>query len=162
VVCAFPEQVPPENKNGSVALISLDPTTGDVLELAHHIQHHPPTEPAVLNHPDRQDHTPHAHSANWAPSGGYMFVCEKGLDRVMVYKLDPVAGKLTLHSFAPVTIGGSARHLTVHPNGTGSFMTTGLNLFLVGGLCQQLIIDSCWGREMGVLQRGERRPCQSV
>jgi 6-phosphogluconolactonase len=111
------ENVPEENKCGSVALISLDPATGDVVELAHHIVHAPPTDPAVLSHPNRDDHTPHAHSANWSPSGSYLFVCEKGLDLVLIYKLDPAAGALTLHSQAAVTFGGSARHLTVHPNG---------------------------------------------
>ena len=110
------ENVPSANKNGSVALISLDPATGDVLKLAHHILHHPPADPETLNHADRDDHTPHAHSANWSPSGRYLFVCEKGLDRVIVYKLDPVAGALTVHSEALVTVGGAARHLAVHPN----------------------------------------------
>ena len=36
---------------------------------------------------------------------------------MLIYKLDPAAGALTLHSQAAVTVGGSARHLTVHPNG---------------------------------------------
>ena len=65
----------------------------------------------------RTDWIPHAHSANWAPCGQYLFVCEKGTDRIIVYAFDSATGKITNHSETMVTIGGGARHLAVSPDG---------------------------------------------
>ena len=46
-----------------------------------------------------------------------MFVCEKGTDRIIVYKFDAAAGTLVNHSETMVGVGGGARHLAVHPDG---------------------------------------------
>jgi 6-phosphogluconolactonase (cycloisomerase 2 family) len=92
--------VPAANTNGSVALISLDPQTGGLLALTDHVVHAPPSDPAMLRHPDRDDHTPHAHSASWAPSGRFLFVCEKARR---------CACHSTFHTLIP-TLGGSFEH----------------------------------------------------
>ena len=114
--------------SGSTALISLDENTGNVVALVDWIPHLDETDPRVLADPRRnvQNYNSHAHSANWSPTGRFLFVCEKGLDKVIVYEFvppPPVAassrsgGCLRAHSEAAVTPGGGARHLCIHPSG---------------------------------------------
>lgn len=52
----------------------------------------------------------------------YLFVCEKGTDRIIVYAFDSGTGRITTHSETMVTIGGGARHLSVHPDGKHVFV----------------------------------------
>jgi hypothetical protein len=63
----------------------------------------------------REDWTPHAHSANWSPCGKYLFVCEKGTDRIIVYAFDAAAGTITNHSETMVTIGRTLCFNTKNP-----------------------------------------------
>lgn len=91
---------------GSTAVLSVDPATGELLEQVDFVAHEETTDPELLANPAREDWTPHAHSANWSPCGGFLFVCEKGTDRIIVYKFDEATGKITSHSETMVTIGG--------------------------------------------------------
>ncbi len=104
--------------SGGVAIIALNPTTG---ELQHRtdLAVHPnaPQNPADGTHPDRSDWTSHTHSCNWAMSGRWLFACEKGTDRVLVYAFDAIEGTISLVGGHNVTIGGGARHLAVHATG---------------------------------------------
>jgi 6-phosphogluconolactonase len=63
---------------------------------------------------------PHAHSINPDPANRFVLVCNQGLDRVFVYLLDPVNGKLVPHPRQPVVethpVCGP-RHLAFHPDG---------------------------------------------
>lgn len=71
---------------GSVAVISLCPQGGNVLDQTDFVLHSAPPEgerPA-----GRENWTPHAHSATWSPCGKYLFVCEKGTDRIIVCEYD--------------------------------------------------------------------------
>lgn len=69
----------------------------------------------------------HAHSATFDPSGRFLLVGEKGLDKIIVYRFDTTAlesGDVSLHtgqilrwnSEMRVTPGGGARHLAWHPD----------------------------------------------
>lgn len=62
---------------------------------------------------------PHAHSANVDPSNQFGLVCDLGLDKVFVYKLDAAAAKLTPNTPPSVSTqpGSGPRHLAFHPNG---------------------------------------------
>jgi 6-phosphogluconolactonase len=69
-------------------------------------------------HPQRQQ-GPHAHSITPDPTGRFALVCDLGLDRVLVYRLDTARGTLTPHErpWTQSRAGAGPRHLDFHPNG---------------------------------------------
>jgi 6-phosphogluconolactonase len=71
----------------------------------------------------RQDR-PHAHSINMDPTNRFALVCDLGLDKVLVYRLDLENGTLTANDppFATVAPGSGPRHLTFHPNGEWAYV----------------------------------------
>jgi 6-phosphogluconolactonase len=101
--------------SGSVAVISIA-DDGNVMEQTCWVPHLNETDPTLLSDPRRADWTSHAHSANFDSTGRWLFVCEKGLDRVIVYDFDETRGSITPHSECMVPIGNAARHLAVHPD----------------------------------------------
>jgi 6-phosphogluconolactonase len=68
--------------------------------------------------PNRQA-GPHAHSMNFSPDNRFAFACDLGLDKVMIYKVDPAKGTLTANNpaFARTPEGGGPRHFAFHPSG---------------------------------------------
>jgi 6-phosphogluconolactonase len=68
--------------------------------------------------PQRQKE-PHAHCILVSPDNKFAFAADLGIDRILCYKLDPSACKLTPSepSFAQSPAGAGPRHLTFHPNG---------------------------------------------
>jgi 6-phosphogluconolactonase len=62
---------------------------------------------------------PHAHSLASAPGNRFALACDLGLDKVMVYRLDPATASLTLNDppFATVAPGSGARHVAFSPDG---------------------------------------------
>jgi 6-phosphogluconolactonase len=68
--------------------------------------------------PKRQE-GPHAHSINVTPDNRFALAADLGLDKVMVYRLDPVRGTLSPHDppYAAVPPGEGPRHFDFHPNG---------------------------------------------
>lgn len=67
--------------------------------------------------PSRQE-GPHAHMIITDPANRYAFVPDLGMDRIMIYQLDPGAARLTAHEPAHVQVrpGGGPRHLEFHPS----------------------------------------------
>jgi 6-phosphogluconolactonase len=67
--------------------------------------------------PQRQT-GPHAHSSALDPANRLAFVCDLGLDKIMVYRLDAARGLLTPNDppFASVAPGSGPRHFAFHPN----------------------------------------------
>jgi 6-phosphogluconolactonase len=62
---------------------------------------------------------PHAHSAIFAPgSSTLVLVADLGLDRIMLYDLDPAKGTLSPHSvpWLEAKPGSGPRHMVFHPN----------------------------------------------
>lgn len=78
-------------------------------------------------HPQRQE-KPHAHSADIAPDGRFAFVCDLGLDEVIVYALDTDKATLAPHSIARVANGAGPRHFTLHPHGRFAYCVNELDL----------------------------------
>jgi 6-phosphogluconolactonase len=68
--------------------------------------------------PKRQEQA-HAHSINVTPHNRFALVADLGMDKVMIYDLDPAQGKLTPHNppFAETPPGAGPRHFDFHPNG---------------------------------------------
>ena len=97
---------------GSAAVISLD-EDGAVGELC-----------AVAVHPDLEEPgetvdegKSHVHSCNFDATGRWLLACDKGQDKVVIYRFDEESGGLTRHSEMAVSAGGAARHLALHADG---------------------------------------------
>jgi 6-phosphogluconolactonase len=62
---------------------------------------------------------PHGHCVATDPSNQFALCCDKGIDRVLVYRLDPAAAQITLNDAPPGVSrpGSGPRHLSFHPNG---------------------------------------------
>jgi 6-phosphogluconolactonase (cycloisomerase 2 family) len=109
-----------------VVPIEKDGTLGARTDLANL-----PGEPG----PDRkQQASSHPHNAVFDPSGRFIAVPDKGLDRVFVFRLDAASGKLTPNDppFVATRAGAGPRHIAFHPqmplayviNELGSNVTT--------------------------------------
>lgn len=73
--------------------------------------------------PQRQE-GPHAHSINVDPKNRFALAADLGLDKVLVYKLDPAASTLTANDPPSVSVqpGAGPRHLAFHPNGKNAYV----------------------------------------
>jgi 6-phosphogluconolactonase len=62
---------------------------------------------------------PHGHCIITDPANRFALVCDLGLDKVLIYKLDAAKAKLTPNDppFAITRAGAGPRHLAFHPNG---------------------------------------------
>lgn len=78
--------------------------------------------------PQRQE-GPHAHSINLDVTGRLAFVCDLGLDQVLLYDLDPAAGTLTPHEppHAVTHAGAGPRHFALHPSGRFAYVINELD-----------------------------------
>lgn len=67
--------------------------------------------------PQRQE-GPHAHCIVTDPAGRFAFVCDLGLDKVLIFDFDSSNGTLTAAKtpFVTVTPGAGPRHIAFHPN----------------------------------------------
>jgi len=96
--------------SGSVCVVPIraDGTLGEATDLVQHS--------GRSIHPQRQT-GPHAHSITLDPTNRYSFVADLGLDRVMIYQLDLVSGKLVPNDppWVAFTPGAGPRHLAFHP-----------------------------------------------
>ena len=73
---------------------------------------------------------PHAHSVNFSPDNRFAFACDLGLDKVLIYKIDPATGKMTPNdpAFAKTPAGGGPRHLAFHPSGKYVFVNNEMGM----------------------------------
>lgn len=94
----------------SVYPIQKDGSVGKVADV---IQH----QGKSVN-PARQQ-GPHMHSVIPSPDGKWIYATDLGLDKIMIYAVNPATGKLTPASkpFAASVPGAGPRHLAIHPNG---------------------------------------------
>jgi 6-phosphogluconolactonase len=107
---------------GSVAVIPVA-ADGRLGEPSDFVQHR-----GSSVHPDRQK-APHAHCAVVDPAGRFAFVCDLGLDKVLVYRFDAEKGELTPHqpAFASVKAGAGPRHMAFRPDGRFAYVANELN-----------------------------------
>jgi 6-phosphogluconolactonase len=73
--------------------------------------------------PNRQA-GPHAHSINVSPDNRFAVAADLGIDKLMIYKVDPATGKLTANdpAFAAAPQGGGPRHFAFHPSGRFAYV----------------------------------------
>jgi len=91
------------------------------------VQHAYDRDGAVGINAGRQE-KPHAHSADISPDGRFAFVCDLGLDQVIIYAVDTARATIAPHAVARVTNGAGPRHLALHPRGRHAFCVNELDL----------------------------------
>ncbi len=76
---------------------------------------------------------PNAHSVNVSPDNRFAFVADLGLDKILIYKLDPAKGTLTPNDppFTAVAPGSGPRHFTFHPSGKFAYLICEINLTMI-------------------------------
>lgn len=102
---------------GSVSSVSVSPD-GRLGELGSLIQHTGSSINAA------RQKGPHAHAIVLSPDNRFALVPDLGLDRVLVYQIDPATAKLTPHTppSAALAPGSGPRHLAFHPNGRVAYV----------------------------------------
>lgn len=107
---------------GSVAVLPID-EDGRLKQASSFVQH----KGSSVN-PKRQE-APHAHSINVDPAGAFAVVADLGLDKVLVYRFDAVAGTLTANDPPHTTVapGAGPRHFAFHPSGRFAFVINEMN-----------------------------------
>jgi 6-phosphogluconolactonase len=103
--------------SGSVSVFHMD-MRGALGPMSAFIQDH-----GSSVNPRRQE-GPHAHCIVTDPDDRFAFVCDLGLDKVMVFKFDPSKGSLVANDppFASVKPGAGPRHIAFHPNGRYAYV----------------------------------------
>lgn len=78
--------------------------------------------------PNRQK-GPHAHSVNFSPDFRFIFVCDLGVDRVLIYRFDTQSGGMAPVEPPSVAVapGGGPRHFAFHPSGRFAYVINELN-----------------------------------
>ena len=96
--------------SGSASVFPLQ-ADGSLGEMSAHVQH-------SGSGPNKQHQEgPHAHSVTLSPDNQFALVADLGLDQIVTYKFDPIAGKMTRQGETRTRPGAGPRHLTFHPNG---------------------------------------------
>src|SRR5205807_7953805 len=67
---------------------------------------------------------PHAHSINVDAKNRFAFCADLGLDKVLVYRLDPAKGTLTPNDPPALELAGGSgpRHFAFHPDGKTAYV----------------------------------------
>jgi 6-phosphogluconolactonase len=100
--------------------------------------------------PHRQERA-HAHSIAFDPSGKFALAADLGIDQILVYRLDPVTGKLSLNDppHARMHPGAGPRHFSFHPNGNILYCANELDGTV--SVCQ-------WNDQTGILSPYQTLP----
>lgn len=107
---------------GSVSSFPIQPD-GRLGPPASFIQH----QGASVN-PQRQK-GPHAHSVGFDPANRFAFVSDLGLDKILIYRLDPAKAIITPHdpNSAITKPGAGPRHFAVHPGARHAYVINELD-----------------------------------
>ena len=97
---------------GSVSVFPVD-ADGRLREASAAIQH----KGSSVNK-ERQE-GPHAHCIFTSPDNRFALAADLGLDKILIYRFDPVHGTLTPNNpaFGKAPAGAGPRHFAFHPNG---------------------------------------------
>jgi 6-phosphogluconolactonase len=108
--------------DGSVSALPIDDDgkLGEATDVVHH-------RGKSVN-PQRQE-GPHAHCVTFDPAGKIALVCDLGLDQVLAYDYDAVAGKLAPHDppFTATKPGAGPRHMAFRPDGKFAYVINELD-----------------------------------
>jgi len=106
--------------SGSVATFPIHPD-GSLGEVAGFVEHHG-TAAGPQIAPDENGLSPtdpHNHCVMFSPDGRFLLVCNIGLGKIFVYRINHATGTLEQNGepFSHPEIGWRPRHLVFHPNG---------------------------------------------
>lgn len=106
--------------NATVLPILEDGSLGELTSVVQH-------EGSSVN--SQRQEGPHAHSINVSPDNKYVYVADLGIDKIMIYQLDPRKGKLVENDppYAKVAPGAGPRHFTFSPDGKFAYVINELN-----------------------------------
>jgi 6-phosphogluconolactonase len=108
--------------SGSVAVLPIgdDGMLGEATDFHQHAGHGPNA---------RRQEGPHAHCVTFSPDGRRVFVCDLGLDKVMIYEFDAAAGKLTANDppYAELKPGAGPRHMAFGVDGRFAYVINELD-----------------------------------
>ena len=76
----------------------------------------------------KRQEKPHGHSADIATDGRFAFVCDLGLDQVLIHALDTDRATIRPHAVAAVKAGAGPRHFAMHPSGRHAYCVNELDL----------------------------------
>ena len=110
--------------SGTVSVFSLA-EDGSIAERTQLIQHTGGSK--VVG---RRQNSPHAHYCGFDNDNRFAFVCDLGLDRVKIYKIDHEKKELIEHGEAVCEPGGGPRHMKFHPGGKHAFVLNELAMSL--------------------------------
>ena len=110
--------------SGTVSVFSLA-EDGSIAERTQLIQHTGGSK--VVG---RRQNSPHAHYCGFDNDNKFAFVCDLGLDRVKIYKVDHEKKELIEHGEAVCEPGGGPRHMKFHPGGKHAFVLNELAMSL--------------------------------
>ena len=110
--------------SGTVSVFSLS-DDGSIVERTQLIQHTGGSK--VVG---RRQNSPHAHYCGFDVDNKFAFVCDLGLDRVKIYKIDHEKRELVEHGEAVCEPGGGPRHMKFHPGGKYAFVLNELAMSL--------------------------------
>lgn len=80
----------------------------------------------------RRQEKPHAHSVDVSADGRFVFVCDLGLDQIVIYRLDSARATLMPHGHATLPAGAGPRHFVMHPSGKFAWCVNELSLTVTG------------------------------
>ena len=78
-------------------------------------------------HPKRQT-APHAHSIYSGPANQFAYAPDLGIDKVMIYSLDPKTAKIETSGFAKSPDGAGPRHMKFSQNGKQAYVLNELTV----------------------------------
>ena len=104
------------HEHGTVAVFPIE--ADGTLRPASHLEQHEGSGPG----PTQQG--PHAHFVTFDPPGRRVLATDKGIDKVMIYRLDAASGTLAPHDppCSRLHSGAAPRHLAFHPNGRFAYV----------------------------------------
>jgi 6-phosphogluconolactonase len=111
---------------GSVAVLPIGPD-GGLKPASAFVQHS-----GSGKNPERQK-SPHAHSIDVDPANRFAYVADLGIDKIMIYRFDPVKGSLAASDPPSVSVepGAGPRHFALHPQGRFAYAINELNSTVV-------------------------------
>lgn len=107
---------------GSTAAFSVN-EDGSLKERTALIEHE-----GASNADPRRQSASHAHWAGFSPDNRFGFVPDLGLDKVVIYKVEPKPAKLTPHGAGILSPGAGPRHMKFHTNGKWAYVLHELDL----------------------------------
>ena len=108
--------------SGSVCVLPVL-ADGSLGEASHFVQHQGSSIDLL------RQRGPHAHSVTLDEANRFAFVPDLGLDKLVVYRLDPERGRLEPHDvpWLAVKPGAGPRHLVFHPSGRSAYLINELD-----------------------------------